>query len=1155
MHLKRLELCGFKSFADKTRLEFEPGITAIIGPNGCGKSNTADAIRWCLGEQSARSLRSHQMMDVIFGGSQSRQTTGMAEVSITFDNATKTLPIDYSEVTVTRRLFRSGESEYFLNKTQCRLKDIKDLFLDTGIGAEGYSVMEQGKVEFILSARPEERRELFEEAAGVAKFKARREETLRKLEKVDIDMNRVNDMLTMLKEQINALDLAAKKARQYQKNQEDLKRLEIASMAQKLSSSASEIERLNGELNPKQMEYERLNTAFDQTDAEISQLRQSQLEKDEIYVKLQGELSQVKSEINLSDERIRNADTREKELLERKDLLSREIEQSAVRASEFDKTLSELTEMIKNISARVQVLEKEYQDKQSHAESLRNRINEIQREEIAVRENLFSLAEERVRRNNDKNRLLSLQARCQGQVLSLNKDLAKSREQLTPLIENIAARENELNELKLRMNSLTEKQNDCARNIASLEQRSAELNSSRNAFKEKIVSLESRHQTLLEWEQKDPQRLALRTVLSLNIPGISGPVGSLIRITTGAEEIVGAALGEKLNYLIAETAEAAQRAIEHLENNNLGRVTFIVLERIPEISGDSSLTQLPGSRSLLSLLSAAPEYDRALRFICQGTLIYGKTVYGNAVLSGGGQIAFDKPLLIDENLRNIQTEIEGLRAELSRSEAEFISIAQETAARIEEKKLVDMEAHKLEAQSEFLSSAMGTVRDEAEYVKKEISLTEEDIKKQEAEALQISNDLLSIDASFETLAKEETGLNERLAGIDSTLRAAREEENQITPLLTESKVAWATQANELSGRTREEEKLRSDIQNIALASEQARNESAETDNKIIEQKTIQHNESQKLKQLSVEQEQKDIQVQQSLSERQEIYKQLETKNNTLHELRKQIETVEEDLHAKQMELRSFELQCQSFEQRLKEDYSLSFAEAKEQYANIEVDEEEISRLKRRLESMGPVNLAAPEEYANLEERYNFLLNQQQDLIKAKEDLHQVIQKINQTTKENFKKTFDQIRENFRNLYHQLFEGGEADLQLTDENDLLESGVDIMAQPPGKKLQNIALLSGGEKALTAIALLFAFYMVRPSPFCILDEVDAPLDEANVGRYINMVKTFAAQSQFLAITHNKRTMSMADVLYGVTMEELGVSKVISVRMQKEEMPAIA
>ena len=1155
MYLKRLELCGFKSFADKTRLDFGPGITSIIGPNGCGKSNISDSIKWCLGEQSTRSLRSHQMMDVLFGGSQSRSATGMSEVSMTFDNSQNILPIDYSEVTVTRRLFRSGESEYFINKVQCRLKDIKDLFLDTGIGAEGYSMMEQGKVEFILSAKPEERRELFEEAAGVSKYKARREETLRKLEKVEIDMNRVNDMLSLLKEQISSLDSAARKARQYQKYQEDLKRMETASLVQQIARATQELDRLRGEIEPLQQEFEKVNTEVDQADADISQIRLQQMEKDEIYVKLQDEYSQIKSGINLADERIRQASEREIELKERLESLNLEIESDKNKIAEMTKESQALSELCAQLAEQVARSSEEYKQKEQSVQELKAKLSGFVKEENEIKGKLFNMATEKTNLHNENNRLISLQAHIQPKILGFQKELTRIEEQTIPLKEQISGIENELYGFTAQKESITANLQNITGRISELEQLKAKLEGEQSSLKEKVISLESKIQMIKEWEEKDPQRAALRAVVSMDMPGVKGPVSSLIRIVPGSEDIVANALGEKLNYLLADSVQAAQQAIKHLEDNNLGRCTFIILERLGENQHSSLVAQPPAARSLFSLIQFDQQYDKVMRFLCADTLIDGFTMYGNAVIQGGSRIVLDKPMLFETQVSQHQENINAANAEYAKNLEVIQQFAAELSQLFDGKSKADADLQTIRLKSEILEQDLTGKKQDLQYMEKDIELNRNDIQTLETEDRKASEDLKNVSELIALLEKDDSELKKRQVSIDQEVTALREQETVLAAAATQAQISLVTQEGDLNARKREEGKLNESAVALEQTIEQSRQEIQAIETKIIEQQKVSENESHNLKELSSRQTAKETEIHAVSEERHFLINQIEEKNSSMHEQRLLLEEVKRKIQDIKLEEHSFELQKQNTEHRLTADFSVSFEEAKEQYMQIQVQEEEISRLKRRIDSMGPVNLAAPEEYANIEERYNFLLNQQQDLIKAKEDLHVVIGKINQNTVENFTKTFKQVRENFQNIYHQLFEGGQADLILTDEGNMLESGIEIFAQPPGKKLQSIALLSGGEKALTAIALLFSFYMVRPSPFCILDEVDAPLDEANIGRYIGMVKSFATQSQFLIITHNKRTMEMADVLYGVTMEELGVSKIISVRMNREELAATA
>ncbi|MBN1823249.1 MAG: chromosome segregation protein SMC [Endomicrobiales bacterium] len=1155
MYLKRLELCGFKSFADKTSFNFEPGITAIVGPNGCGKSNTVDAIRWCLGEQSARSMRSHQMLDVIFNGSQSRHTTGMSEVSLTFDNSKNVLPIDYSEVTVTRRLFRSGESEYFLNKAQCRLKDIRDLFLDTGIGSEGYAIIEQGKVEFILTARPEERREMFEEAAGVSKYKVRREEAIRRLEKVEIDMNRITDMISLLKDQISSLDIAAKKARQYQRIKDELKRMETTALVHSVLNSAKMIDEIKLKLNPLLKEYEIVNTSQDSLEAELSKIRVLQMEKDEQYVKRQNEFAQIKSDINLSDERVQQSSQREADYVQQRQSLETQIEEDKRNSVELEKELSELTGVVASLEVQVKKLEEQFKEKENELSNVKRLIEVARDKEKTASEELISLASTRAGLHNEQNRLKSLSVHSEFQVESLNKEITRTSEHKSSLSANIENIKNELNELKNRSEDVSKKKARLDEEISAVNSSVNQARVSEITLKEKIASSQAKLATLQEWESKDPARMAINSVLSFGLPGVKGPLSGMLNVKKGSEKTVADTLGDRLNYIVCDTAATAVEAIERLRNANSGHCTFIVAENLPEKTNSGHFALPADAVPLLSLMQYKKENENILKFVCGDLLVSGGTVYGNALISGGSEQSEDGHALIEKEKSELKNSIEFYIQDMQKNENELGELSRSLESKEDAKRETDTEHSRAVLEAEWLRKNLAKLEEELQYAEKGISIDEGDIQSHRNEQENCAKKIAEIDGQLKDIEKREADLRTALEAVKKERSALEEKENEINPVFTESKVRWAASSNELSGRQREIDKTRETIDGLRSRVENAVAEHSSLANKINDQQKVREAESVRVRELGEKLKLKETEVQEMLSERQELMQSLENRNSELHEIRKKCDELKQVIHSLEIDHKSFELQKQNVENRIREDFGVEFNDIRQEHEKETYSDEEIARLKKRIDSMGPVNLAAPEEYASLEERYKFLQAQQEDLQKAKDDLHQVINRINHTTRENFKKTFDLVRENFRNIYHQLFEGGEADLALTDETNLLETGVDIFAQPPGKKLQNIALLSGGEKALTAIALLFAFFMVRSSPFCILDEVDAPLDDANIGRYINMVKAFVKTSQFLVITHNKRTMEMADVLYGVTMEELGVSKIISVKLNNELLTASA
>lgn len=1149
MHLKKVEICGFKSFADRTVLEFEPGITAIIGPNGCGKSNISDAIRWCLGEQRAKSMRSSQMQEVIFGGTQTRATTGMAEVTLTFDNSQNILPIDFSEITITRRLFRSGESEYFINKTQCRLKDIKDMFLDTGIGTDGYSIMEQGKVDFLTTAKPEDRRNLFEEAAGVAKYKVRREETLRRLDKIEMDMSRLSDALTIHKQQITALDIAAKKAKQYKKYQEELAKYEVAALVQHITYGNGEIQRIKKDLDPKIKEFETNNTAVSQIDAEIQDMRLTLDEKNESYVNINKELSEIKTQIGISDQIIQHATQREAEIREEQERLSRELTINQDKIVQYEAQLKTLNTDDDSLTVETERLEKEYKEKENQYNSIKAKLLEMETRETAIRSRLSELESEKEQQVNLKAELYETRIHLDAESASLHRIITRLESEIEPTKQEISRIEEDLRQANESLVSIEAKKEEINKTVVENEEKLNTLEDELSELKSSIASNDSRIETLKEFDQQDPIRSSIRAVLSLGDVA-RGPISSLFDSDDDKDELIASALGDKLNYLVCQNTEKAEQAIQFLEDNGLSRLSFIVADKIPELQRSTAMGLPIGFTELIKYMRYSPEDEKIIKFICSNIIVSGNKVYGDVVVQGGGKTAFDKPVLLEDQIKRLQERSEELKRKIEAVQSEIDSINEYQINSKLEKERFGFDTVKIRTQAESRQSQIEEKRKDIQTTVEEINRHKEEIAAKGRELASFDEKISVFDIQLEKLENEENALYEELSNIENNIIAVRKEEELIAPLMMDSRSAWDKKATEMENKQRGQQYILDNIANIKQQIEAATNRTAEDEAKLSELLTSQETETIKIQQYYEEQAKKEAEIQLSLTDKENLQDSIDAKTDTWHEMRSKADALNAEVNAMQIDLKNFEYQKNDLEKRLLETYGKPYEEIKNDFDGVEVNHDEINRIKRKMESLGSVNLAAQEEYDALEQRYNFLLSQQQDLLKAKDDLHEVIKKINQSTIENFKKTFDLVREKFQELYRKLFGGGEADLMLTDENNLLESGVDIYAQPPGKKLQNISLCSGGEKALTAIALLFAFFMVKPSPFCILDEVDAPLDDANVGRYIAMIKEFAAKTQFLVVTHNKRTMEMADILYGVTMEEHGVSKIISVRMNKHD-----
>jgi len=1131
-------LCGFKSFAQKTKLEIGSGINAVVGPNGCGKSNIVDALRWTLGEQSAYSLRSRQMMDVVFNGSMSRPPMNLAEVSLTFDNSENKLPIDYSEVTVQRKLFRSGESEYFINKTQCRLKDVRDLFLDTGVGAEGYSIFEQGKVEFITTAKPEERRELFEEAAGVSKYKVRREETLRKLDRVHNDMNRVNDILNVIKEQIDSLEKDVRKAKLYQKYQEELHTLEIAEIVKKIYELNTELDGLNKTVTQLANAFTEKTTQSDGLDSELTKMQMEQSEVEKELSDRQGRINEMDTKIAVSENNKVNAEKWIEDRRERKNALEKELSQYRRDGIAIDEFIKNIAVQIDELEKTVQELSKKSNEKETALDSIKDNVSEGEGKLKKLRDEQFERINSQSSLNNESAKLGSRLTASQTNLIVLKRDLEKAKQlklELGNRIQNMKT--SGVEELEGKISSIEEVLQNLRvqQDRFSEEFKNTEIQIGKT--KDNYYKSEARMSALKKIQEGSPQLRAIRSLITQALPGIHGTVGSIIDISPQYTEIVMRAMGEKINYLICDTLKDAQEAIEYLCNNKSGWATFIILDRLPAIPEKNFVGKLYGEKPVISYISYEQKWDRVIKFLVSGTYSYNNMVCAEGLMSGGSEEIHQFPAgpapagskSLEEEVVSLKSEVSKLEVNLSGNRDEIYRIKIQIDAKQHEVQKLELELDMVKRQMDkeivdekIKEQELGVIQNEITKLvneEKETTLKISEVEGEKIKVKEILNNLHAqteeIENSNSELKKQAEGLNTELIDIKSVLSRYQER---------------------LSSSNQNYDKLMGSIKEIE-----------ELGKKIEEYRSLCEYEKKQIDELYDKKIHLDKDMEAIHGKRRVLYEKIDNKRKSIDEIRHEIESLREELHKEEVQQKTKNVERNNLESRLQE-FGINYGDVRDDYMAIESDPEHIKKLRSRVESMGSVNLSAPEQYSQLEQRHNFLLSQQQDLLKAEEDLRQAINKINHNIRDTFQETFEKVRENFRTIFHQLFEGGEADLLLTDENNLLESGVEIIAQPPGKKLQVITLFSGGEKALIAIALLFAFFMVKPSPICVLDEADAPLDDANIGRFINLIKSFSEKSQFIVITHNKRTIEAANTIYGITMEEYGVSKVISLRLQK-------
>lgn len=1151
MQLKSVELYGFKSFADKTLLDFGEGITGIVGPNGCGKTNITDAIKWVLGEQSAKSLRGSKMEDVIFNGTTSRKATSLSEITLLFDNSKNVLPIDYSEVSVTRRLYRSGESEYLLNKTPVRLKDIRSLFLDTGLGTSSYSIMEQGKIDFILQSKPEERRFLFEEVAGVSKYKAKREEALRKLERVGQDMLRLNDILSELESQKSKLDSQARKAKQYQKYLNELKSYEINSLVKKYFDAKELNAVKTKELEAVNEKLLQSSVKIDEVDANYSRVKINLTAKEDELISKRTEANRIDSSILMLKERISLAETGKADTLERNKESQKEIQQGETAlnnyASEYENITRQLAEYESAVASSNEVLSKKSDEKNKLEAEIAGLAEEIE----SVREEIFNTVTAAAELNNkistDENFLNEI-----------NLQIEKTRVQKEETSSQKTEKEKNLAELKTEIQNIQKLLEEKTGEAAAQNEKKLQINRTIEQFKNQLfekkntlAQINGRLESLIR-DSNYELNLKLKQAFPDNI---YGTVSEVISVRNEADmHIIQAALGEKSDYLICDTPETAFAAIDRLKNGSgemSGWAAFLILSDIEKIRS-AGTPQVFSGRLLSELVDCKPEFRKAVEFVLSGATLQKENIHTPGIIRGGSKTAAKKGgLEIIAEIQKLKNNVADVTGGISETETFLRNSQNETA--------------EIESWLNGNSAAIETCKNDMLISLKNLTAIEESLKTSESF-------LHLLDTEHKNFLKQKT--DREIAGAQSreSLSEKTAKETILKTRFSEMTAQNQKYLDDLKNIAEETTLMRVDfsvkdsqranlkdkLQNISCNMEAAKTEIekakkwlAGAEGKLSGFEKTLKTSTEEINRIVVSKDSMDDIVKNLEKGRDEIKNEISEIENTLRTLRISQQKIQDEMRAADRAVSSSTSEMKQIETRLKEEKEIALEDAVNGYREITLSQESVEKIKKKIAELGAVNLAAPEEYEQLEQRYNFLFKQKTDLEKAREDLHSAINKINMTTRQNFQKTFVIVQDNFRKIFTQLFEGGEADLILTDESNLLESGVDVIAQPPGKKLQHISLLSGGERGLTAIALLFAIYLVKPAPFCILDEIDGPLDDANVLRFTRMLKEFAKTSQFFVITHNKRTMEAANILYGITMEELGVSKTISVKLEGERI----
>ncbi|MFA6434190.1 MAG: chromosome segregation protein SMC [Elusimicrobiales bacterium] len=1146
MYLKAIEIYGFKSFANKVKLPLKPGITCIVGPNGCGKSNVVDSLKWCIGEMSWKSLRMPSMMDVIFAGTTKRSQQNMAEVAMTFDNESRKLPLDFSEVTVTRKIYRSEESEYFINKVQCRLKDIREMFLDTGIGADGYAIIDQGEVEYVLSASAEERRELFEEAAGVSKYKAKREEALRKLEKVDADLARLADATTLIDEQIKKLDAEAKRARTQQKYKEELTSAEVSMLVKEISGFNGEVDAENAALEPVQKEIAETSTAITALEGELAAMNLTLTQKQEEERVLNEAIASVKFEkVRLEGTIVGNDNTAQVVASQTKALEEsgrRNEEALAASAPRIEEARAALA----GASTGLDALKNDYETGLSGLAGIEAEMNAVDASAGAIEKNITAAYQTEVEVSNEIASTASSIGHYKDNILGLKKELdglsAKSAE-IESKVRAIRARagENEasLNAEKDRLAGAEDVKNASAGRLDEIGRRLSDLNAEK-------AGARSRLEAILAQGEKDSYWVGINNVLNSGVSGIRGTLRHLLTVKKEDKLAVEEALGRFMDAVVCDNSESAREAINYLQHLGKGRCRFLILDKVAS-AGSPPAWEVPNAVKIRGKISASAEYDAMIDHLLGGIYSSDGSVLGSFWVSGGAEeVTSNEPYweeegALKEKIRACEQEETVLSAEKAEVAAKLAE-ASSLAAALEEKiTALNMDLHRAQVEAE---NAEGEARLNAQNTE----FTSAETARAETVLAEAESRLAALNARIEEARLVSEGKRAEMAALS-------DKKDSLHLAYSKAKEDIGARKANLDNHQKNLELLKEEVFRLESHVERLRSErdSAAARVKELAEQAVQ------LASETAQARKRLMEVMSELAEKEILEKQLSGETNALRndygrlninlndskELR---EEGEKKRYGIELRINTLKTRSEDLTKRLNEEWNLCLEDAREKFGAVEVDAERVKFLRKRLESMGAVNMTAPEEYDALINRFNFMNSQVEDLNTAKADLRSAIGKINETTRDNFKLTFDKVQGHFKQIYGLLFNGGEANLILTQPENILETGVEILAHPPGKKLVSISQLSGGEKALTALALLFSFFCVNPSPFCVMDEADAPLDEANVERFVRLLREFSGTTQFIVITHNKRTMEAADVLYGVTMEELGVSKIISVDLKK-------
>lgn len=1186
MYLKSLELQGFKSFPEKIKLDFNKGITAVVGPNGSGKSNIADAVRWVLGEKSAKSLRGNKMEDIIFNGTENRKPLSFAEVSMIMDNSDKKLNLDYPEVTVTRRVYRSGESDYLLNGTKCRAKDILELFMDTGVGKEGYSIIGQGRIDEILSNKSEDRRMLFEEAAGIVKYRTRSFEASNKLAKERENLVRVNDIIATLESQVGPLEVQAEKAKKFISLSNKLKTVEVNRFvieADRFENDIKEVEKTISQLGSDVLREHRQE--------EVLQKKRTSLKSDLSNVDLQYEensnsIGEKRSQVEQKENDIKMCESEIQHFNENIERLNKNIDQNKKAIEDKKNESDALDAKIIAKTLEIERKNKAYEDKKSAYTDLETKVTES--------EEMFN------RFNSDIRDKMNRSADISSEISKINARLSQLKERKSTVTEDISVLQGQLKEKEIALaveeqkisridNEIEKISNNIKNDNVTVTELSGKINDTKKKqldMTKSIQDKQSRLRILSELENSyEGYYGGVKAVLSQRdrkvsgFEGICGAVGELITLDKKYETAIEIALGGAVQNIVAKNENDVKKAISYLKTNNKGRATFLPMTAIKPktMNNKGDIFKNTGVIGIAKeLISYDAQYENIMSSLLERVIIVD-TIDNGIALSKKTNYSY-KIVTLDGELFNVGGSMTG--GSISKRSTGIFSRGREIGELRENLKVLVSEYNELNSEldsmnnlieesnknlkssNEMLQSLhINRTRSVAELTKSkeyvddyktriecsgsEFEKLELTISEDEKQIKQYENDLAAITAEINSV-------NEKIQEYQSKIQENRDIRESSIGEINDLKLEINQINNEIYNFNYNKKRIETEVMELNTGTENFKSEISEYESQIDDKEKNKQSIFENAEQLK-EEYTKFIKMQEELiNYKNEV-------NKELDELEKSIQRQTETKNAIEKQLSRFEVRKEQLENERKnlynnmwEEYEITYVVAKN-YEKLDMSSEDLVKeernLKNQMKALGNVNMNAVEEYAEISEKYQFLIKNRDDIKQSEEKLIGIIEQLNVLMEEQFREQFKVISDNFAETFKEMFGGGEASLKLSNDQDILNCGIDIIVQPPGKTLQNMMLLSGGEKALTAISLLFAILKMKPSPFCILDEIEAALDDANVNRYADYLKNFVDDTQFIVITHRKGTMEAADILYGVTMQEKGVSKLVSVKFDED------